>query len=109
MSMRIGMCRNVDTDSGASAGYIVRLEVSAERLGALTHRDHAQTSAGAVVGFRARRVDADAVVGDGQHAVTIQVLELDLHASRACVLGDVRERLLRDAKERDLRLRRRPL
>src|SRR4051794_39292945 len=103
MSMRIVIYGYLDSDLGAAARYRARGEASSHGLCALAHRHHAEPVPLARIAV-VRSVDADTVVGDAQDAMAVGMCEVDLHASRIRVLGDVRQRFLRDAKERDLDL-----
>src|SRR5258708_37217356 len=75
------------------------------RLGALAHRGETPAAVTLVRRF-GLFAEAVAVVGDGDGEPVLVVLDDDLDDLAAAVLGGVGERLLHDAKHRELALRR---
>src|SRR5207244_910869 len=80
-------------------------ELSAERLGALSHRDEAEPPR---LRPRLLRLEAGAVVGDGQPQARVPRPQLDADVLRAGVFERVRERLLGDSQQAALQLGRQP-
>ena len=95
-----------DRDHAAVAGLGLDAQVAARQPRALAHPAQAE---GADAGQRLEvvgRLEAVAVVGDGQHHAVAQAAQVDVHAGRVGVALDVGQRLLEDPAQLAQRERR---
>src|SRR5919197_1138525 len=83
------------------AGFRAHPQPPADRLGPLAHRDQAEVPPR----LRSLRVEAGAVVRDGDDEAATLAAHLYANVLRVCVLERVADRLLRDAEDLPLELR----
>ena len=93
-------------DGRALAGCRLDFERGADQRGPLLHAEQAEARASR---RRSARIEADAIVFDDEQDLVAAAFEDDVDVRRPRVLGDVGQRLLRDAVQRRFRFRGQPI